>query len=126
MRVILATTIGCLFSIPLAGGTMARDTTKPIENTPELSETVNQVFSESTCTRISEHAKGGGESDLAVKFRFRCDGGIDEVTTRLDALREVDGLVLEDVVNYPGRDPGTDRTFVDVRFSANVFAGLES
>lgn len=124
MRVILATTIGCLFSVSLAGGTMARDTAKPIENASELSETVNQVFPESTCTRISEHAKGG-EPKLAATFRFRCNGRIDEVTTRLDELREVDGLILEDVVNYPGRDPGTKRPFVDVRFGATVFAGGE-
>jgi hypothetical protein len=125
MRVVTTLMFTCFFLISPAGGALAKSMSRSIENLAELSAAVNRVFSKLDCTRISESSKVGGETKLMMKFRFRCEGVVDDVSALLSELKEVEGLAVEDVVNYPGVNPRSNRPSVDVRFDAIVGAGVE-
>ncbi len=124
MRVAAAPMFARLLLISLAGGFSAQGASRSIENSTELSEAVNRVFSKMDCARISE-SSFVGEAKLVMKFRFRCEGAVDDVSALLNELREVEGLVVEDVVNYPGVSPKSNRPSVDVRFDAILLGGVE-
>ena len=109
----------------LDGGALAKSTSRIIENPAGLSEAVDRVFSKLDCTRISASAKVGDEAKFTMKFRFRCEGVVDDVSALLSELKDVEGVAVEDVVNYSGINPKSNRPSVDVRFDAIVGAGVE-
>lgn len=124
MRVMTSVVFGCLLAMSFGNGVLAQEPARAVKDSAELSETVKRVFSEDRCAQISENSRRTDEARrLAMTFRFRCEGELADVSVLVNALKNDQGLTVQDVMKYPAINPENDHPAVDVRFDVVARAG---